>query len=110
MKSMNWIDLLPKNDTIVKMNAEDLDATIRSTESYMHSLAHGVSGIGNLLACAAGNEESGLSPEAVIKVGFMLESLGGLVGTLADVSCNATVETSNRLIESSKAICKAGAK
>lgn len=109
MKNMNWCDLLPKNEMIAKMNAEDLEATIRTTEDYMHTLAHGISGIGNLLACAAGNEESGLSPEAVIKVGFMLECLGGLVSTLADASCNATVETSNRLIESSQATRKAGA-
>ncbi|KGS15490.1 hypothetical protein YA0599_08635 [Pseudomonas syringae] len=110
MKSMIWVDLLPTNDTIAKMNADELDAVIRATDDYMHTLAHGVSGIGNLLACAADNENSGLSPEAVVKVGWMLESLGGLIGTLSDASCNATVEVCNRTLEASKAMRKAGAK
>ncbi|MEQ4259026.1 hypothetical protein [Pseudomonas syringae] len=110
MKNVTWVDLLPTNDTIPKMNSDQLDAVIRATDDYMHALAYGISGIGNLLACAADNEASGLSPEAVAKVGWMLESLGGLVGTLSDASSNATVEVYNRTLEASKAMRKAGAK
>lgn len=110
MKTMTWVDLLPTNDTIPKMNADELDAVIRATDDYMHSLAHGISGIGNLLACAASNTETGLSPEAAIDMGWMLESLGGLISTLSSVSSNTADEVCSRKLEACKLDRKAGAK
>ncbi|WP_346397561.1 hypothetical protein [Pseudomonas syringae] len=89
MKTMNWRDLMVKRDEIAAMNGEDLDAVIRATDDRLLTLAHGVSGIGNLLACAASNEESGLSPDAVINVGWMLESLGALISNVTEVSAHA---------------------
>ncbi|AVB13419.1 MULTISPECIES: hypothetical protein [Pseudomonas syringae group] len=103
MKTMNWCDLLIKRDEITAMNTDDLDAVIRATDDQLLTLAHGVSGIGNLLACAASNEESGLSPDAVINVGWMLESLGALISNVAGVSAHAADATPRRQ-------AKAGAK
>ncbi|EGH20558.1 hypothetical protein [Pseudomonas amygdali] len=103
MKTMNWCDLLIKRDEITAMNADDLDAVIRATDDQLLTLAHGVSGIGNLLACAASNEESGLSPDAVRNVGWMLESLGALISNVAGVSAHAADATPRRQ-------AKAGAK
>ncbi|PYD92207.1 hypothetical protein DNF23_13055 [Pseudomonas syringae pv. pisi] len=93
MKTMNWCDLLIKRDEITAMNADDLDAVIRATDDQLLTLAQGVSGIGNLLACAASNEELGLSPDAVINVGWMLESLGALISNVAGVSAHAADAT-----------------
>lgn len=103
MKTMNWRDLMIKRDEIAAMNGEDLDAVIRATDDRLLTLAHGVSGIGNLLACAASNEESGLSPDAVINVGWMLESLGALISNVTEVSAHAADATLKRQ-------AKAGAK
>lgn len=103
MKTMNWSDLLIKRDEIAAMNAEDLDAVSRATDGQLSALTHGVSGIGNLLACAALNEEVGLSPDAVAGVGWMLESLGELISNVAEVSAHATDATLRRQ-------AKAGAK
>ncbi|PYD06744.1 hypothetical protein DND90_16270 [Pseudomonas syringae pv. maculicola] len=89
MKTMRWCDLLIQRDEIAAMNAEDLDAVSRATGGQLSALTHGVSGIGNLLACAALNEEVGLSLDAVASVGWMLESLGELIGNVADVSAHA---------------------
>lgn len=80
----NWNDLLPNYEAIQKMDAEQLT---RAKDAAFHSvgtLALGISGIGNLLACTASNNETGLSADAVTDVGWMLESLGGLLTSLSD--------------------------
>lgn len=85
MKVPNWNDLLPSGDAIEKhMTPEQLEATAGACDRYIMTLAHGVSGIGNLLACTASNSESGLSEEAVTDVGWLLEGLGHLISNLAD--------------------------
>lgn len=110
MKTMKWCDLLPSNDAIAKMNPDELDAVICATYDYMQTIAHGISGIGSMLACAADNENSGVSPEAVVKVGWMLESLGGLITTLSNVSSDTADEACNRKLEVCKLDRKADAK
>jgi len=110
MKIMTWVDLLPTNDTIPKMNADELDAVIRATDEYMHNLAHGISGIGNLLACTASNTETGLNPEAARDLGWMLASLGGLISALSNVSSNTAEEVCHRKLETCKLDRKVGAK
>ncbi|WP_116830159.1 hypothetical protein [Pseudomonas syringae] len=93
MKTMNWCDLLIKREDIAKMDADSLDAVTRATDDRLLSLALGVSGLGNLLACAASNEEAGLSPGAVANVGWMLESIGSLISGMTDVSTQAADAT-----------------
>lgn len=93
MKAMNWRDLLIKREDIAKMDADSLDAVTRTTDDRLLSLALGVSGLGNLLACAASNEESGLCPSAVANVGWMLESIGSLISDVAGVSSEAAYAT-----------------
>ncbi|MDC3736064.1 hypothetical protein KDL27_09785 [Pseudomonas syringae pv. syringae] len=94
MKTMGWCDLLIKNKDIAVMDTEDLDALCRATDDQLLALAHGVSGIGNLLACTASNSETGLSPEAVKNIGWMLESLGGLISNLSDTNSEAVHQIS----------------
>ncbi|RMN51785.1 hypothetical protein SAMN05444506_12489 [Pseudomonas syringae] len=94
MKTMGWCDLLIKHKDIAVMDTEDLDALCRATDDRLLALAHGVSGIGNLLACAASNSETGLSLEAVKNIGWMLESLGGLISNLSDTNSEAVHQIS----------------
>jgi hypothetical protein len=84
-----WKGFLPSHDTLRTMPISDLDQVVGSTVDNIHTLAHGISAIGNLLACAASNEETGLNAEAVANVGFMLESLGVLISNLVTVDENA---------------------
>lgn len=80
-----WNDLLPTLDAIEKtMTPDELEQTGRACDQYIMTLAHGISGIGNLLACTASNSETGLCDEAATDVGWLLHSLGGLISNLAD--------------------------
>lgn len=83
-----WNDLLPSYDDIQRMDAERLDKVERIAGSQVATLALGISGIGNLLACTASNGETGLSESAVTDVGWMLESLGQLITNLSDTEHN----------------------
>lgn len=89
MKTANWKDLLVSGQDMKHMPLDDLDAISRAGDGYLHSIAHGISGIGNLLACTASNGLSGLDPEAVTKIGWMLDALGGLISNLSDVTAEA---------------------
>lgn len=80
-----WNDLLLTPGAIEQtMTLEQMDAVERACDRYVTTLAHGISGIGNLLACTASNGETGLSDEAVTDVGWLLESLGTLISDLAE--------------------------
>lgn len=82
-----WNDLLPTLDAIEKtMTPEQLAQAGRACDQYIMTLAHGVSGIGNLLACTASNSETGLCDEAATDVGWLLHSIGNLISNLADTS------------------------
>lgn len=89
MSSGNWQNLLPNHESILKMSAEKLQATEKASDRYLSVLAHGISGIGNLLACTASNGETGLSETAVTDIGWMLESLGTLISNLSDTGAAA---------------------
>ncbi|MGO3029127.1 hypothetical protein [Pseudomonas helleri] len=82
MSLPNWNAILPSLEAIQAMTPEKLKATEDAADRYIGALAHGISGIGNLLACTASNSESGLNEGAVADVGWLLESLGGLIGNL----------------------------
>ena len=71
------------------MTPEQLKAAEHASESCVTTLAHGISGIGNLLACTASNSETGLNPEALTDIGWLLESLGNLISNLADTGAAA---------------------
>jgi hypothetical protein len=81
----NWNDLLPSIDVIEKnLTPDQLEQAGRACDQYIVTLAHGISGIGNLLACTASNGETGLCEEAATDVGWLLEGLGNLISNLAD--------------------------
>lgn len=84
-RTTNWCDLLAQKDSLKALAVEDLEALNSAGNDYLHSIAHGISGIGNLLACTASNSETGLDKEAVTNIGWMLESLGSLISNLSDV-------------------------
>lgn len=92
MSMLNWNDMLLSQETIGAMKPERLEALRQASDNAMHTLAHGVSGIGHLLACTASNSESGLNADAVAHVGWMLESLGGLISNLSDTAAHADCE------------------
>ena len=80
-----WNDLLPNIEAIERtMKPDELEQAGRACDQYVMTLAHGISGIGNLLACTASNGETGLSEDAATDVGWLLESLGTLIANLAD--------------------------
>lgn len=85
----HWNGLLPTHATLRAMPSEDLQNVEACANNNIHALAHGVSAIGNLLACTASNKESGLNVDAVMNIGFMLETLGNLISQLVDVEDNA---------------------
>lgn len=84
MSDPNWNDLLPNHEAIQAMTPEQLKAAGKAVDLYVCTLANGISGIGNLLACTASNGRTGLNEDAVTSVGWMLESLGDLISTLTD--------------------------
>ena len=80
-----WNDLLPTIDTIEKtMTPDQLEQAGRACDQYIVTLAHGIAGIGNLLACTASNGETGLCDEAATDVGWLLHGLGNLISNLSD--------------------------
>ncbi|WP_256674072.1 MULTISPECIES: hypothetical protein [Pseudomonas] len=89
-----WNDLLPRHEALKNMNADQLKAAEQATESCVTVLAHGISGIGHLLACTASNGDTGLNPEVVTDIGWLLKSLGSLVGNLSDTGAAATFHLS----------------
>lgn len=80
----HWGDMLPSHEAIQKMSPEKLKDISYASSNYLSVIGHGVSGIGNLLACTASNSETGLSTTAVTDIGWMLESLGHLISNLSD--------------------------
>lgn len=80
----NWRHMLPTHEEIQKMSPEKLEDISEASSKYISVIGHGVSGIGNLLACTASNGETGLSTDAVTDIGWMLESLGHLISNLSD--------------------------
>ena len=90
MTPPNWCALLPSHEAIMAMTPEKLEAVEAASERYIGALSSGISGIGNLLACAASNGETGLNEEAVRGVGWLLESLGSLIGNISATEATAT--------------------
>lgn len=85
----SWKGILPTHETLRAMSVEDLDAVVKSSANNIHTLAHGVSAIGNLLAGAASNTDTGLNLDAVSNIGYLLGSIGGLISNLVDAEDNA---------------------
>ncbi|MNF92073.1 hypothetical protein D3C84_747060 [compost metagenome] len=90
MKRPDWNDLFPSHEEILAMTPEKLKNTGHTARQYVATLAFGISGIGNLLACTASTGESGLSEDAVTSAGWLLENLGALIGNLSDMESAAT--------------------
>lgn len=103
MITANWKDLLISRKAMQALPQDELDAVSRASDDYLHTLAHGVSGLGNLLACTASNGETGLSADAVTSIGWMLDSLGGLISNLSDTSTEADQQISERKPNTRKA-------
>ena len=91
MSTVSWKDLLISGQAMKQLPSDDLEAISSASDDYLHTIAHGVSGIGNLLACTASNGVSGLDSEAVTKIGWMLDALGGLISNLSDVASEAGI-------------------
>lgn len=89
MSTPNWNDLMPSFEQLLRMSEEDKDRVERAASQYVATLAFGVSGIGNLLACTASNGSTGLSDETATDIGWMLEAVGNLIGSLADTGAAA---------------------
>ena len=101
MSRPNWCDLLVSKGGLRAMPADKLESLSNAGNDYVHALAQGVSGVGNLLACTARNNETGLDKDAVANVGWMIECLGGLISNLIDV-----VDETEYLASESKASAK----
>ena len=86
MSINTWQEVLPSTKAMDAMPCEDLEKVGRYAECEMMTLSFGVSAIGSMLAAAALNEEHGLDPDKVADLGFLLESLGRLAGSLADTA------------------------
>lgn len=80
----SWYDLIVSDATIQQLAPEQLERALRMADGETTTLAMGISGLGNLMACAANNKDSGLSEDAVESVGWMLDSLGRLLATMND--------------------------
>jgi len=82
--ALSWYDLMVNDATIQQLGPEQLEKAHRMADGKTATLALGISGLGNLMACAANNKDSGLSEDAVESVGWMLDSLGRLLATMND--------------------------
>lgn len=91
MNVPNWNDILPSYEAIRAMPPAKLDAAEGATARYIATLAFGVAGVGNLLACTASNKETGLCEDAVTNVGWLLDALGDLIGKLADTGAGVSL-------------------
>ena len=100
-----WNDLLPNYEDLQRMDTERLAKAEHMAGGQVATLALGISGIGNLLACTASNDDTGLSESAVTDVGWMLESLGKLICGLSDLEENAAYRL-KQLEEEQKPISK----
>lgn len=90
MKVPNWNDILPNHEAIRAMTPAKLDAAEGAATRYIATLAFGIAGVGNLLACTASNDETGLAADAVTNVGWLLDALGDLIGKLADTEAGVS--------------------
>jgi hypothetical protein len=84
MSAADWNALLPSIEAIESMNADDLTAASEAIETQVASIGFGIAAIGNLLACAASNDETGLCKDAATDIGWLLQSLGTLSAKLSD--------------------------
>jgi hypothetical protein len=79
-----WNDLLISTEAFDQLSPEQLAKISASDHDNNMTLCHGVAAIGNLLAVAALNEDTGLSLEVVADIGWLLESLGKLSTSVTD--------------------------
>jgi hypothetical protein len=84
MSNVNWNTLLPNIAAIKAMDADDLAAASEAVEAHTASIGYGIAAIGNLLACTASNDETGLCKDAATDIGWLLQSLGTLSAKLAE--------------------------
>lgn len=83
MIKANWSDLLPSSEQIQAMSSEQLVKSGAACSKYSITLGHGISSIGYLLASTA-DSDTGLSRDAAIELGWLLEALGELSARLVD--------------------------
>lgn len=93
MSTPNWNALLPKIATIEAMSAGELEAAAEAVDTHGMAIGFEIAAIGNLLACTAANDETGLCKEAATNIGWLLQLLGTLSAKLAD---NATAINGRR--------------
>jgi uncharacterized membrane protein YgaE (UPF0421/DUF939 family) len=95
MSAACWNALLPSGEAIEAMDADHLTAASEALETQAVSIGFGIAAIGNLLACTASNDETGLCKNAVTDIGWLLQSLGTLSAKLSD-SRNAISDRRSR--------------
>lgn len=95
MSSANWNALLPNFEAIEAMDADELTAANEAIETQGAHIGFGIAAIGNLLACTASNDETGLCKDTATDIGWLLQSLGTLSTKLSD-SRNAIADRRRR--------------
>ena len=84
MSGPNWNDLLLNHRAIQTLSPEQLKAAGQAVDSYGTTLGYGIAAIGTLLAGYATNEDHGIDPDAMTDLGWLLQTLGELSGSLAN--------------------------
>lgn len=79
-----WNDLLVGTASFDSAPVEKLSGICTAAESEQMTLGQGISAIGTVLAIAAQNKDAGLPLDAVADLGWLLESLGKLSGSVID--------------------------
>ncbi|RAU43682.1 MULTISPECIES: hypothetical protein [unclassified Pseudomonas] len=80
---MSWIQIIAGDQAIEALTDEQKIKAVSAAEQNISCLAEGISGLGSIMG-AAGAGKFGIDEQAVARVGWMLESLGSLIGNLVE--------------------------
>lgn len=78
-------DLLVDTNTFDSLSIEQLNTISVAAECHSMNLSHGIAAIGNILACAALNTDTGLNMDVVADLGWLIETLGNLNSKVTDI-------------------------
>ncbi len=96
MSRFDWKDLTLTSTQLRRSAPDHLEFAAEAVTSKAITLAHGISAVGNLLACTSSNGDTGLSEEAATSLGWMLESLGELTAVLINTGDGLNEELARR--------------
>jgi hypothetical protein len=78
-------NLLVDTNSFDSLSIEQLNEISLSAECHSMNLGHGIAAIGNILACAALNKDTGLNMDVVADLGWLIETLGNLSSKVTDI-------------------------